>query len=442
MGDLFCFADRQLLVCSLSKEAKMVPRRIGLPGKPQKMAFSTILQALIVSYNISSVEDPENPLTKTVKSFIEFVDPDSQSSVIHNDSNPPCWRPESARGETVSCILDWTFERDGKTYYMVAIGTSMPVLYHNDPQQGRLILLAPRRDPSEPSKITCVTQFTRIMQGSIHALAAYEDSLIIGAGNFLIPMASKAASTTWHKTAPTELPSTVVSISIHGNFIFTLTARHSWLVFEIVNQPALNESSVMLARRWDRIERDGLTHLISHDDNPVLFMSHRGGRVCATTLDETHWSRDTVNKIKYPNTFAEAKLHESVLRFVPGNKLDNSLFGFTILGSIYRFVLPNADELKLLRFLQNICYKVDAICPSAPKQLRRKKPHDLTAHHIDGDILTRLSHRGPDFLENIITSLDSNSARELFNRLALQAVGHLSVEAVISWLRKMLDITI
>ncbi|KAJ5803392.1 uncharacterized protein N7503_005842 [Penicillium pulvis] len=442
LGDLFCFADRQLLVCSLSKEAKMVPRRIGLPGKPQKMAYSTILQALIVSYNISSVEDPENPLTKTVKSFIEFVDPDSQSSVVHNNSDPPCWRPESARGETVSCILDWTFERDGKTYYMVAIGTSMPVLYHNDPQQGRLILLAPRRDPFEPYKINCVTQFTRIMQGPIHALAAYEDSLIIGAGNFLVPMASKAASTTWHKTAPTELPSAVVSISIHGNFIFTLTARHSWLVLEIVNQPGLNESSVMLARGWDRIERDGLNHLISHDDQPVLYMSHRGGRVCATTLNETQWSRDTVNKINQPNAIAEAKLHESVLRFVPGNKMDSSLYGFTVLGSIYRFVLPNADELKLLRFLQNICYKVDTICPSAPKQLRRRNPHDLTAPHIDGDILTRLSNRGPDFLENIITSLDSNAVRELFNRLALQAVGNLSVEAVISWLRKMLDITI
>ncbi|KAJ5654482.1 hypothetical protein N7490_001485 [Penicillium lividum] len=457
LGNLFCFADRQLLLCSLNREIKMVPRRIGLPGKPQKMAYSTILQSLIVSYNIHSIEDPEDPLTKTARSFIEFVDPDSQGPVVHRprqDSSDQLWRPESARGETVTCILDWTFERDGKTYYMVAIGTCLPGLSDPESHQGRLILLAPRQDPPGSRNIKCSTQFTRVVQGQINALAAYEDSLIIGAGNCLIPMSSKAATTTWQRTAPKQLPSTVVSISIHGNFILALTARHSWMVYEIDYHS--DGSAALVPRSWDHIERDGLTHMVSHGDKPLIYMSHRGGRVCATML----------NDINHPSTVSEAYLSESVLRFVPGNKTDGSLYGFTVLGSIYRFVLPDTKELKLLRFLQNICYKDRTLCPFSSKHERQKKPHDLTGPHIDGDILTRLAEQGPEFLERLITSLESppgspsaeelfnqlaiqavehlgsNPTEELFNQLALQVVGKLSTEAVIAWLRKMLDISI
>ncbi|KAJ5934317.1 hypothetical protein N7466_003864 [Penicillium verhagenii] len=442
-GNLFCFADRQLLICSLNQEAKVVPRRIGLPGKPQKMVYSKILQTLILAYSVPCFENPDLPLNKTVKSYIEFVDPDTQKSLVHGSTMQP-WQTESSRGETITCILDWEFERDGEIYHMVAIGTSMPILESCGPRQGRLILMVPRRDSSAPESINCLIRYTRILDGPINAMAAYKDGLIIGAGNRLIPVPSKTGSTTWHKGTEEKLPSTVVSISVHGQFVFVLTARHSWLVFEIIRKSETNESSVLVLRSWDHTRRDGLTHVACHENGDKIFVSFLGGKIFGAIPSKTYLVHPNLT---LPSAVPEATLDESVLRFVSDRNGGNVLYGFNVSGSICRFLLPKADELQLLSFLQNICYRDRVLAPSASRKMRRRDPHDLTGYHIDGDILYRLSQRGPDFLEAMITSLGSssprsNSAEELFNQLALQVVGQLSVEAVLIWLRKMLDITI
>ncbi|KAJ5893777.1 hypothetical protein N7495_005468 [Penicillium taxi] len=442
LGHLFCFADQQLLICSLNREAKMVPRRIELPGRPKRLIYSPILRSLIVSYDIIQVADPEEAVFACMqRSYIEFIDPDSQQAVVHRDrakmDGTEPWRPESGRGESINCILDWVFERDGQTYHMVAIGTSLTPSSH-----GRLILLSPRRDLTDPSRVNCVTQYTRRLDGPVRAMAAYRDSVLIGAGNLLIPVSAKNASTKWRRSAVGTLTSAVVSISIHDNIVFVMTARNSWTIFEVIHESG-SEGADLKARSWDAMARDGLAHFVRPGVPPVVFMSHRGGRVSVARLQDKNQSWTDLNLEK---SLREANLPESVLRFVSGSKQTDSMYGFSVHGSIYRFLLPTEDETKLLQLLQNICCKDESICPSLSKAAGRKNPLSLDNYHIDGDLLARLAHRGPEYLERLIESLGSsptaNPAHQLFNELALNLLGQTSTESVIAWMRKLLEVAV
>ncbi|KAJ5106469.1 hypothetical protein N7456_003144 [Penicillium angulare] len=444
IGPLFCFADSELLICSLELDYRMVPRRIDLPGTPRRLTYSPLLQRLIVSFETPESDNPETPFAKSFRSHIQFVDPNSQIPVVQREPHDP-WRPVSALGESITCILDWVFERNGQTYHMVALGTHMPAVHHRDPDQGNLILLSPRRNPADPSQVHCTTQFIKQMDAPVRALVSYRDSLIVGAGNRLIPIAAKDATQKWHRSALTQLPSAAISITTYENFIFVLTSRHSWTILEVISPSSnlSNEGSTLAIRSWDFVLRDGLTqHLTSLGDKPVLFMSHRGGHMSVSKFDQEHRTLEETNPRQ---AGLEANLPGSVLRFVPGGQRDGSYYGLTINGSVYRIVLPSPDQLDLLRVLQNLCYRDETICPGLNKRVRRTNLHDLSKQHVDGDILVRLSKLSPDFLGQLIASLrsesEANHMEVVLRDLAPKVAGGSSVEAIIAWLRQLLDVS-
>lgn len=442
-GFLYCFADRQLLICSLSHEMKMVPRRIDLPGKAQKLTYSPMLRSLIVSYEILKVEDPERPFITTTRSHIEFVDPDSQGAVVHRDQNSP-WRPTSSRGEVISCMLDWVYEKEGKTYHMLAVGTTLPSISSAEPGQGRLILLLPRKDPADPSRIECTTQFVRDLGSPVRAFASYGDSILIGSGNRLIPLGAKGSLKKWRRNAVGTLPSTAIKIVVHDQQIFVMTARHSWLVFQVIEGDDPNEGATLALASWDSVTRDGLTHILHRGDNPVMLSSHRGGRVSASPISTSYHSSE--NGSNMTSSGPTANLPESVLQFVSGTKNDDFIYGFTVHGSVLRISLPDENHMSLLQLLQNFCIRDKDICPSITRGKRLKNPLVLDAHgaHIDGDVLSRLVSRGPAHLSSLINQLDAKSdtdrVRKTFTELASHALGDFTEEAVFSWLSRLLDV--
>ncbi|KAJ6144357.1 hypothetical protein N7470_008252 [Penicillium chermesinum] len=425
-GPLYCFADRQLLICSLHHEMKMVPRRIDLPGKAQKLTYSPMLRSLVVAYETLEVEDPESPFVTTTRSHIEFVDPDSQMPVVHGGMNSP-WRPTSSRGEIISCMLDWIFEKEGKTYHMLAVGTTLPSVSTAEPGQGRLILLLPRRDATKPSHIECTTQFVRDLGSPVRALASYGDSILIGSGNRLIPMGAKGSLTKWRRNAVGNLPSTAIKIVVHDVHIYVMTARHSWIVFEVIESTSdSNEGATLALASWDPVTRDGLTHIL-HGSKPVMLSSHRGGRVSASPISDSYSAGENITTLT--SSHPTANLAESVLQFVAGSKNDENLYGFTVQGSV------------------NLCIGDKEICPSIKRGKRLKNPLVLHVHgaHIDGDVLSRLVSRGPSYLSSLIGQLDANSggdrARKTFDELAARALGEEhSGEAVICWLASLLEV--
>lgn len=434
----------------------MVPRRIGLPGNALKLTYSRHLRSLIVSYSITEVEDESRPTWIKTRAFIDFVDPDSQEPVTHDSASDmqkyvTGSKPHGACGETVNCILDWMFERDGHKYHLVVIGTSLET--RDGTARGRVIMMHASRDSSHPFRINWETKYENSFHGAsggpVRAIAAFRDSLIVGAGKLLFPLTSRNAETRWSTNARRELPSPAVEITVCGTYIFVTTARHGFIIFEAVN-------GQLRSRKWDTLEHFGLSHYICPGATPLVFMSSLGGGIQVAKLgrDPKNWG---------PASFpAEVRLPGSVRRFLLDSTGDltpvtpwqrgASMYGITIDGTMYRFFLLRKKELQLLWLLQSMCCKDSDVCPSTSARERRvsplwKEPRTDNCR-IDGDILARLAKRDPDFLDNMIMGLDRGRETDFFARhfrqLTYEVLGESSNDAkhVIVWLRYLLRIAI
>ncbi|KAJ6130018.1 hypothetical protein N7512_002798 [Penicillium capsulatum] len=452
LGPLFCFADQQLLICSLSQQFKMVPRRIGLPGTPGKITYSPHLQCLIASYSITEVEDPESsPFASTTRSYLEFVDPNSQQPVLHRNRadmkhGTEVWRPSADCGETITCIVDWVFQKNSHLYHMIAIGTSLPAMSDDSPNRGRFILLAVEPNQSRGAPIECFTKHVQTVDGPVRAIAPCHDSLIVAAGKKLVPFSSRNAEMRWSRGAPFDLPSAAVAISvIHDRFVFVTTARHSWMCLEILrgtgSSNAETDGAYLAARSSDFTQRDGLHHLVCAGPDPFVFTSSRGGSIGAFRIGE---DQGTVSPFHMSPFRPEGQLSDSVLRLVSEGTGEGMTYGFALNGTVYRLCLVQNTELLLLRVLQNLCYKDVAICPSLPKRLRRQDPLSVDNRHIDGDILSRLARLGPEKLGQMVMDLDSahgsDSIERSIREYADNAIGASSADAIVGWLRSRLHV--
>lgn len=380
------------------------------------------------------------------------MDPDSQEAVTHDSTSDmqkyvPGDKPRGACGETVNCILDWMFERNGHRYQLIVIGTSLEA--RHGIMRGRVIMMHASRDSSQPSRINWETRHVESTMAPVRAIAPFRDSLLVGAGNLLFPLTSRNAETRWSRNATRELPSMALEITIYGPYVFVSTARHGFIIFEAVN-------GQLKSRKWDRLERFSLSHYVCPGVTPLVFMSSLGGGVLVSKLgrDPENWGP--------ASSPAEVRLPGSVRRFLLDSRAEltpatawergASMYGLTVNGTMYRFSLLRKKELQLLWLLQNMCYKDSEICPSAPMRERRMSPlwrEPRTDNcRVDGDVLARLAKRDPEFLEHMIMGLDRGREAEFFGRhfrqLTHEVLGESSnkVRQVMIWLRCLLRIQI
>ncbi|KAJ5586900.1 uncharacterized protein N7459_002665 [Penicillium hispanicum] len=462
-GPLFCFADQQLLICNLNTNTKMVPRRISLPGQPTKLIYSDQLQRLIVSYTITRPESLEFPWTHTTKSYLEFVHPDSQHPVAHQSqvdmrSGVQPWRPESDDGEIITCILDWSFNRNGQLYHLIVLGTSLPAVGPEKLATGRLILLRVGPASSDTSRIECTTRHVEELPDPVRAIAGCGDCLLVGTGSWIIPFTPRNATMRWSSRAPYLCPSTVIAITVHERFILVSTSRHSWLLLEILTEAKYREewgvvsaplqptpeqdnqgALMMNPAAWSQVDCDGLAQTVDRlgyrQNSLVAFMSGRGGSVSVARFDQLPHEDP-----RYP----EIRLPDSIIRLASDPARKGGLYGFALNGSVYRFYIPAEKEMPLLQFLQSMCYKNETICPSCPRSLRRLNPLTLEGGcHINGDIIARLARRGPQFLQYLLVNLNDSKSYNLiqhrYRQLAIRAIGSSTVDDVIGWLRVLVD---
>ncbi|KAF7597096.1 hypothetical protein BBP40_010570 [Aspergillus hancockii] len=98
---------------------------------------------------VAAVRD-QDPIKRFTRSYIEFVDPDSQQAICEPldvpDDNPKPWRPHGAAGEKISCILEWTPKKGNEVYHFIVIAVSMsshePYLYMSTSRESLMILKA------------------------------------------------------------------------------------------------------------------------------------------------------------------------------------------------------------------------------------------------------------------------------------------------------------
>ncbi|KAJ6190706.1 hypothetical protein N7519_000727 [Penicillium mononematosum] len=446
---MFCFADGQLLVCSLDQEAKVVPRRIDIPGNPSKLTYSDHLRCLIVSYSVAQLG--ELPLDLYRTACVEFVDPDTQSPVVSNDMNLVTqgllpWRPHGVAGEKITCILDWMPYKDGNAYHLIAIGTSINLPHQPTTRQGRLMLIQASRDAIDPEKITCIDKHTQWFNDPVYAMTAYGDSLIIVSGKRFFTVSSRNSQTKWVRNITGVLPSPAVAITVQGGLIYVTTSRHSLLVYKIVNGDIVMHGS-------DPIARDGLSHNFLDANgfqSDLLFVSTRGGAIRTfTCLDQPG---DLVPR-------PTANLPVSLIKLARGCKppaeltTTKTFYGFGINGSVYRLLCLDEKEWHLLRLLLNICLRDEVICPSLARRHRYLDAISQVENskHIDGNILARLASRDSKYLDEVLMACNKSQFKDLTPNtvhMFFEAVEDVlevydnHTQAVFSWLRNMLHIEI
>ncbi|KAF7719921.1 Uncharacterized protein PECH_005778 [Penicillium ucsense] len=453
LGPLFSFADNLLLNCSLSSESKIVPRRISVPGTARKMIYSPNLRKLLLAYDTNEAEDLSSPVDIFSRSCLALVHADTQEPV-----NPAGWpqMPRSSAGERILCMMDWNSQRDGNIHHFIAIGTSLPAKPGGS-VCGRLILLhSPGLD--SPTGAQLKTQHVQdFAHGPIRSIAAYEDTLLICSGKTLRPVASRGASIKWTSNSWIDLPSPAVTISVSKPFVHISTARHGFVILEVLNDGTRHSLKL---RGYDSLPLEGLTHYVTPTEPSLAFISARGGSIRAGRL-----SNDTglhTAPIFVPPAPDEAVVWDTVLKFIPNLKGDilpktawqrgGSVYGIALTGSVSRFTILREDERRLLLALQDLCQRDEALCSSlAAREKRRKSTWtDSTKDNtqINGDILVRLARQRADYLEERIQTIDHQRGSPVYDsflRSSAQRVLGPSdnyPQQIVGWIRHLLHVDI
>lgn len=410
---MVCISDEQLLVCSLDRRAKAVPRMIELPGTVNRIQYSAYLNCLVVAYIATELEtttgaDLETSIVKRyMRPHLSFLNFDPSNSYLlahqHNldsSDSPHAHRPVGSSGERTTCILDWIPETGGQKYHLLVIGTARKT----QDQCGRVVFLNAKRNMAIPEQIDCSLKYIHTFDGPVRAIAAYGDSTImVAAGNDIIPIAPRLSNggEQWAAAARFKLTSPGVSITVRDNLLYVSTARESLVVLQVVNRK-------LELYAQDGVRHESLSHQYIGGEHDLTLVSHRGGTVSAFSTSGV----TDMDKIISP-ALAEAQLPVSIIRLnAPGDRSSSSsavVYGTTMDGAIYRISTLTEQEWRLLRFLQNLCSKDSTLSPFLSARKRRWTWADIEPHvknpssmHVDGDILSRLLPRGQAHLQNIL----------------------------------------
>lgn len=456
---LFCITEGQLFVCALEQKPRTVPRRINLPGSASKLTYSTHLKSLVVAQTVTAFDTSESPIRRYTRTYVDFVDPDSQCPEVETPNTltdegreSPPWRPHTAAGEKITCILDWTPERGDEKYHCIVIGTARK---HQE-NRGRVIFLHAARNSTDPSRIECVAKHIHHFEGPVYAIAPYGGfTLMVATGYDVVPLMPKFSETRWERARYTLL-SPALSITVREPYLYISTARESLVILKVTD----NKLSL---HAHDRVRREGLSHFhLQGKPNSLTVASSRGGTV--SILTEVGVAG---NDRLMPVALAEAHLPLSVTKLL--HNTAGALYGTTLDGAVYRFQDITEKEWRLLRFLQIVCMRDLTVCPFTPKRKRRWNPADIdmlvpdkkpSKMHVDGDVLGRLLVRGTSHLRQVLAASDeghphdntgisqemdaspSKTSRisERFSELSEELFGKSSdpVKDVMGWLRKLL----
>ena len=453
-NSLFCIADEQLLICTLDQGARTVPRRISLPGSVNRLAYSKHLRSLIVAYSQTELDTSTDPVRRLTRPMIEFVDPDFQDPVL--DTSPledgsQEWRPQGAAGEKITCILEWTPRKGDEEYHLIVIGTSRK----NQQERGRVIFLQTSRDTSNPPRIKCSVKYVHKFEGPVYSITPYGPfTLMVSSGHDIVPLEPKFSQTRWGRAARYSVLSPAISMTANEPYVYLSTSRESLTVLKTVDDK-------LFLHAYDRQKHDGLSHVHIGGALDLTVSSSRGGTISILTGNGV----TEANKMM-PAALCEAHLPLSVMKLSLGSKpspLSSSsqvLYGSTINGTMYRFLMLGEKEWRLLHLLQNMCEKDPRICPFTSKRKRRRNPVESESMelspsrmHVDGDILSRLVSRGAEYLHRMLVSEDlydpafpetgtMRATLERFSTLSRELLGESTndVEAVMKWLRHVLHI--
>lgn len=415
-GSLFCITEGQLLVCTLGRAVRTVPRRVNLPGSATKLAYSEHLRCLIVAYSNTEFDTAANPVRRYTRATIEFVDPDAQSSTIepastHRGQTAQSWRPCGAAGEKITCIKEWMPRKGNDLFHFILVTTSRK--HQGGLPRGRVIFLLASRNASDPSRIECSVKHIHKFENPVYAIAAFGPStLIVATGYEIVPLENEPSDLKFERGARYTLLSPAVSITVSEPYIYISTARESLIVLKAVD-------GKLVLHAHDRMKREGLSHVHLpaglEDVAPKLTLASSKGGTVSVLSEEGVTERDKL----LPVALSEAHLALSVTKLhcqAAQSTTATAFYGTTIDGTVYRFDVLREAEMRLFKFLQTLAVRDTAVCAFTPRRKRQSKLEDAdlpdshfkpTHTHVDGDILLRLLSQGVSHLRSILDTTDA-----------------------------------
>ncbi|KAK2737691.1 hypothetical protein FQN57_007439 [Myotisia sp. PD_48] len=406
---LMCVSGKQIFACSLGTITKAVPRSVPVPGSPKRLIYSEYLKKIVVAYNTAEYETFTGYTKRWIRPRIGFLDPNEESMTPVTDtssgseldasgeirvSSPPT----GASGEKITALLDWRFSgEDGKEYHLMVLGTSHPLAI----QKGRVIYIKTRPSRHAQGCIDCIVKTVHVYDHSVAAIAAFgSSSLIFAIGDEVRLQTLDPATKKWRKMPAYRLESTITSLSVLGERIYALTARHSLCILE------MTDKGLVLAGQAGA-DREGLHHLHVPGES-MTFTANKGGALIGLSDPLPNSEQKLL-----PPTFA-AHMHASMIRLNRSSRSgmfggpETIIYGTTIEGSVYRFSTLKEKEWRLLRYIQNTCMQDQTIYPFR-KSRRTPGVDELNPSfakpefmHIDGDVLSRLSILGAGYLKDMM----------------------------------------
>jgi hypothetical protein len=439
--DILLVSGSQLLLANLSTQSKPVPRSIPIKGAPTRLLYSRSLNALIVAATVKG------------KCTLLFIDPDTGLDIS---------KPVDKRGvrldyvsglgeenETVFRLIEWPFEKSGKTWYFIVVSTNT----------GRLLILSTEiesenslstemetdlssgsegREAGSKSlrpKIQYWTRYKFKCPHPIYSVAVHDEGLVYCSGNTIYFDLLSLSDKKFETAARYTLPSPAVDLAFEDEKIYATTAAHSLEILELTDGD--NETWKIVNTHGDQVTRNGLHHrLMGYPPGPFLnLISDKSCTVLG--LWPTCGTRaDTLDSV------FEAHLSHSILRFRSGNCrpiwdstwdkptiepnpeiVANStpfpeVLGLSIDGSITHFTILTHISWRFLRFLMDLAMKSPKLCALNYFEIRgppmETRTQQKTQMHINGDILRRIE--AGDLEQLLRIGEDSEDAHKLQSR--------------------------
>jgi len=422
--DILLVSGSQLLLASLSTQPKAVPRHMPIGGTPTRLLYSQTLKALIVAASVDG------------RCTLLFIDPETGvdlSKPVDKKGAPVDFVSGLGEfNERVFRLLEWSYMKDGKTWYFIVVCTNT----------GRLLILSTERetvvpsdirtesDPFEmgetgsnineasrvPPKIRHWTRYKFKCAKPVYSVAGFAEGLFYCSGATLYCDILNLAEKKFQTVAQYDLPSPAVDLVHENGKIYATTAAHSLEVLELVKEA--DGSSKIYRTHGDQVTRNALHHRVLGRSSESLIDLISDKSCSIVGLWATHNTRaDTLEPV------FEAQLPHSILRFrsgncrpiwdpvwypstgnevlgpgiTPGSTSYPEVFGLSIDGSLCHFTILDSASWKFLRFLVNLAMQSPKICEfTYTKGTLPLEPvtEPKVMMHVDGDILRRCAQDG------------------------------------------------
>jgi hypothetical protein len=388
-------------------------------------------------------------------------------------------------GERITCLTTWNWAASsigavGNSHKYPSISTSQPerpkrlmiivaFTHHGeDGTEQATIRWFSLKKVNDNAKIPRILSYKsgRREKAPVLAMCQFgEWTLVYGSGNFLKTMVYDTEKRTFERGDTVQLGNASAVYLTAGKYIYVTTSDRSIQVYNVVHNKIKLISSGFEAQK-------GVSHLAMKDK---MVLATRDSSLTILNLDEdTGKLGDKRSSIRINLPTSIARVVKVKIRAlyspqdVPG-LTERDLYGTAMDGGIWNFAFLTHTAWRVLFFLERMIEtnKSFTMLPNAQQGRLTMDPDnprqpDPTMYHISGDLLERLVKRVDAFqeLENMLLSLaetpeikddlersflamldeESKKGSKVARRLERIAVLVNVQEAIVEWVRKVLDV--